>query len=156
MPTPGLQKLERSLKQIRIGAVRDVQRLQKKAEQDGLVERTEQFEVGVSGVAQEFFSWQTFDLTFTTVFVDATGERDSPLTRPHISVGSEIYTPTPVAIQAVVMEWKTNERNETLGAKVAIGVASTDLPTKFRGAAHLTFQGMGQPLNTFDDSELLP
>lgn len=156
MPEPGLQRLEKSFKQIRIGAVRDVQRIQKKAEADGLIERVEQFEVGVSGVAQEFFSWQTFDLTFTTVFVDATGERDSPLTRPHISVGSEVYTPTPVALEAVVMEWKTNERNETLGAKVAIGVASTDQATKFRGAVHLTFQGFGQPLNTFDNAELLP
>jgi len=156
MPEPGLQKLERSIKQLRIGAVRDTQRINQKAEADGLIERDEQFVVGVSGVAEEFFSWEQLELTFATVFVDATGQRDSPLTRPHISVGSELYTPIPVSITAVVMGWKTNERNETLGAKVAIGVASTDQATKFKGAVHLGFQGFGQPLNTFGDEELIP
>ncbi len=154
MPTPGLQKLERSLKSIRIGAVRDMSRIQKRAEEDGLIERDEQFHLAVAGVAQEFFKWSEVDINFTTIFVDATGQRDSPFDRPHISVGSELYTPTPVSLQAVVMEWKTNQRNETLGAKVAIGVSSTDLPTKFKGAVHLTFQGFGQPLNTFNDEEL--
>lgn len=156
MPEPGLQRIERSFKAIRIGAVRDVQRLQKKAEADGLIERDEQVEVAVSGFAEEFFSWQELDVTFATVFVDATGQRDSPLTRPHISVGAELYTPVPVALTAVVMSWKTNDRNETLGATVAIGVSSTDNATKFKGAVHLTFEGYGQPLNTFSDAELLP
>jgi hypothetical protein len=154
MPTPGLQKLERSFKAIRIGAVHDMQRIQKRAEEDGLIERDEQFQIAVSGLAEEFFKWSVADIKFTTVFVDATGQRDSPFDRPHISVGSELYTPVPVALQAVVLEWKINERNETLGAKVAIGVSSTDLPTKFRGSVHLTFQGYGQPLNTFNDEEL--
>lgn len=155
MPRPGLQKLERSFKAIRIGAVRDVQAIQKKAIEDGLIEREEQFQIAVSGVAQEFFAWQTVDIVFSTVFVDATGQRDSPFDRPHISVGSELYTSTPVAVQGVVMSWKTNDRNETLGAKVAIGILSTDKATKFRGSVHLTFQGFGQPANTFSDEELM-
>lgn len=156
MADPGLQKLERSLKKIRIGSVRDMQRIQKKAEADGLIERTEQFHLAVSGLAEEFFDWNTVDINFATVFVDATGQRDSSFDRPNISVGSELYTPDPVAITGVVMGWKTNERNETLGAKVAIGVSSTDKATKFKGAVHLTFQGFGQPLNTFGDAELQP
>lgn len=154
MPSPSLQKLERSFKQIRIGAVKDGQKLQERAEEDGLIERDEQFRVAVSGVAEEFFTWQEVDLTFSTAFVDATGQRDSPFDRPHISVGSELYTPTPVAVTAVVMGWKTNDRNETLGATVALGISSTDHTTKFKGSVHITFQGFGQPVNTFDDGEL--
>lgn len=156
MAEPALQALDRSFKAIRIGAVRDVDKLRARALADGLIERDEQFHLMVSGVAQEFYAWQQKDLAFSTVFVDATGQRDSPFDRPHISVGSELYTPTPVSIVATVMSWKTNERNETLGCRVAVGIQSTDLPTKFKGALHLTFQGFGQPANTFDDAELIP
>lgn len=155
MPDPLINELERSFKNIRLGAVKDVNRIRERAESDGLIERDEQFHIIVSGVAEEFFSWQEVEITFSTVFVDATAQRDSPFDRPHISVGSELYTSTPVSITATVMEWKTNERNETLGAKIAIGVASTDQSTKFKGAVHLTFQGFGQPLNTFNDEELI-
>jgi hypothetical protein len=38
---------------------------------------------------------------------------------------------------------------------VAIGVASTDRATKFKGAVHITFEGYGQPVNTFNDEELI-
>lgn len=155
MPTPNLQKLERSFKAIRIGAVRDVQRIERRVRADGLIERDEQAQIAVSGLAEEFYKWQEVEVKFSTVFVNATGQRDSPFTRPHVSVGSELYTSTPVAITAVVMQWQTNERDETLGAKVAVGVLATDQATKFRGAVHLTFQGYGQPLNTFNDEELI-
>jgi hypothetical protein len=155
MPGPGLQKLERSFKALRIGSVRDMQRYQWRAEEDGLIERDEQVRIAVAGVAEEFFKWTEVALKFTTVFVDATGQRDSPHIRPHLSVGAEVYTPTPVALTATVMDWRTNDRNETVGARIAIGVSSTDLPTKFKGAVHLTFQGFGQPLNTFNDEDLI-
>lgn len=155
MPTPDQQALERSLKALRIGPVRDIERIQKRAEDDGLIEREEQFQIGVAGVAEEFYAWDKVDITFSNIFVDATGQRDSPFDRPHISVGAELYTPVPVALTATVMAWKTNDRNEVLGATVAIGVSSTDRATKFRGSVHITFQGFGQPANTFADEELL-
>lgn len=154
MPGPGLQRLERSFKAIRIGSVQDIKRIQQRAEQDGLIERDEQVHIAVAGVAEEFFKWSEVAVKFTTIFVDATGQRDSPYARPHISVGAELYTPTPVSLTATVMEWDTNDRNETLGARIAVGVSSTDLPTKFKGAIHMTFQGYGQPLNTFNDEDL--
>lgn len=154
MAEPSLQRLERSFKTIRIGAVRDIEGMRKRAEADGLIEREEQVQVNVSGLAEEFIEWSETEIDFRTIFVDATAQRDSPFDRPHMSVGAELYTPVPVALHAVVMSWKTNDRNETLGATVAIGASSTDQATKFRGSLHLTFQGFGQPLNTFDDGEL--
>lgn len=155
MAAPNLQKLERSFKAIRIGAVRDVQRIERRVRADGLIERDEQVQFGVSGLAEEFYKWQEVEAKFSTIFVNASGQRDSPFTRPHVAVGTELYTQTPVALAAVVMKWQTNERDETLGARVAIGVLATDQATKFRGAVHLTFQGYGQPLNTFNDEELI-
>jgi hypothetical protein len=154
MPEPALQALERSFKGLRIGATLDMQKLKDRAEKDGLIERDEQFHLAVAGLAEEFFLWTSTKIKFATAFVDATGQRDSPFDRPHISVGCEIYTPVPVAINAVVMEWDVTDRNETVGATVALGVASSDQTTKFKGAVHLTFQGYGAPLNTFDDAEL--
>lgn len=154
MPEPGLQRLERSFKSIRIGAVRDAQKIQQKAAEDGLIEREEQVHIDISGRAEEFAGWKEVEVKFSTVFVDATGQRDSPFDRPHVTVGAELYTPDPVALHAIVMSWETNDRNETLGCKVAIGVSSTDKSTKFKGAIHMTFQGFGQPLNTFQDDEL--
>lgn len=154
MPEPGLQKLERSLKEIRIGAVRDSQKIAALAAEDGLIEREEQVQITVSGRAEEFASYSEVDVNFSTVFVDATGQRDSPFDRPQVSTGAELYTSEPVTLTAVVMSWRINDRNEVLGCKVAIGVSSTDKTTKFRGAIHMTFQGYGQPLNTFNDEEL--
>jgi hypothetical protein len=154
MPEPALQALERSFKGLRIGATLDMQKIQERAEKDGLIEREEQFHIAVSGLAEEFFEWTTTKIKFATAFVDATGQRDSPFDRPHIAVGCEIYTPVPVAINAVVMEWETTDRNETVGATIAIGVSSSDQATKFKGAVHLTIQGYGAPINTFDDAEL--
>lgn len=154
MPEPALQALDRAFKGLKIGAVKDLSKLQQKAEEDGLIERVEQFHLAVSGVAEEFVGWATQTIKFSTAFVNATGQRDSPFSRPHFTMGSELYTPTPVALHAVVMAWETTDRDETIGATVAIGVSSTDLSTKFKGAVHLSFEGYGQPLQTFDESEL--
>lgn len=154
MPEPSLQRLERSFKTIRIGAVRDGQKIREKAAEDGLIEREEQVHIDIEGRAEEFAAWKEVDIDFATIFVDATGQRDSPFDRPHVTVGAELYTPSPVALHAVVMAWKTNDRNETLGATVAVGVSSTDKTTKFKGVIHCSFQGFGQPLNTFNDEEL--
>ena len=83
--------------------------------------------------------------------MDATGNRDSELTQPHMTCGAKIDSDTPVGLMGTVMEWLTNERGETIGAVVAVGVSSTDQATKFRGAVHVTFQGYGQPLLTFGE-----
>lgn len=154
MPEPSLQRLERSMKGLTIGVVKNKEAADKRAAQDGLTEREEQVHIQVSGRAEEFSSWQRKKVRFGTAFVDATGQRDSPFDRPHFTFGAVIETPDPVGIVACVMDWITTERNETIGAEVAIGVLGTDESVKFRGSVHCTFEGYGAPANTFDDSDL--
>lgn len=143
--------LEKALRGITIGTIKNLKEAEQRAADDGLQEREEQFQIAVSGVAQEFFDWQTVEVRFGTAFVDATGNRDSELTQPHVSTGSVLETSVPVGLLATVMSWITTERNETIGCVLAIGVCATDQPTKFRGALHATFQGFGQPILTFGE-----
>lgn len=144
-----VNRLEGALKGITLGVVRSIDNAAERAYKDGLVEREEQFQVGISGVAEEFFAWQTTEVKFGNVFVDATGQRDSELTVPHFTYGAALDSPIPVGILAVVMGWKSTPRNETIGCTLAIGAAATDRATKFFGTLHATFQGFGQPANTF-------
>lgn len=146
---PSGQRLEQALKGITLGTVIDLRKAEERAYNDGLIERDEQFQIAIAGVAEEFLDWETVDIKFGTAFVDASGQRDSELERPHFTYGGEIETPTPVGILACVLEWKTTARNETIGCKLAIGVAASDRSTKFKGFLHANFQGFGQPVNSF-------
>lgn len=146
-----VNRLEKALKGVTIGTVTNLRRADKRAADDGLREREEQFQIGVSGLAEEFFAWETVRVNFGTCFVDATGNRDSELTKPHFTYGAKIDTPIPVGVIGAVMDWITTERNETIGCVLAIGVCATDQATKFSGALHCTFQGFGQPILTFGE-----
>lgn len=152
--TAMMQRLERSMRGITLGTVTDLKKAEERAQADGLIEREEQYQIAISGVAEEFLDWQTVDIKFGTVFVDATGQRDSELTQPHFTYGAQIDSGTPVGIMACVLEWKTTARGETIGCKLAIGVAASDKTVKFKGSLHATFQGYGQPLNTFMDEDI--
>lgn len=152
MPEPETNRLQKAMRGLTIGVVRDLQDFEKQAKLDGLQEIEQQLWVDFSGRAEEFASWATRDIEFEQHYVDATGQRDSPFDRPHFSYGAVLETPTPVAVFAVVMEYKVNERNETVGAKIAIGILATDRSVNVKGRVNLTFQGYGQaPSGLADD-----
>jgi hypothetical protein len=151
MPGARTNQLSRAMDGLTIGAVKDLRRRDEEMAADGLQEMEEQFEIAVSGRAEEFVAWQYAVLKFGLVFIDGTGDRDSELVLPHFTYGCKIDTPTPVGLIAAVMEWNTNDRGETVGCKLAIGLLATDRATKFRGSLHATFQGWGQPASTFPD-----
>jgi hypothetical protein len=139
----GQEAFKGALEGITIGVVTDLEEFRKLRQVDGLIESYEQLRVEFSGRAEEFASWTEVDLDFVQNFVDATGQRESPFDTPQFSYGAEIETPTPVGVLATVMSWRKNERNEVVGAKLAIGVLTTDRAAKVRGLLHLTFQGYG-------------
>lgn len=145
-------RLGKVLQGLTIGVVNDLQDFERLRKLDGLREIEQQVWIEVSGEAQEFASWQTVEIMFDQFFVDATGQRDSPFDRPHFTFGAVLDTPTPVGILATVMHYRTNQRGETVGAKVAVGVLATDRAVKLRGRVNLTFQGYAQaPTGTPDD-----
>jgi hypothetical protein len=153
MPGADTNQLSRAMDSITIGAVRDLRRLDEQRAAEGLKEVEEQFQITISGRAEEFAAWQFAQVKFGLVFVDGTGQRDSELVTPHFTYGAELLTSTPVVLSAAVMTWQTNNRGETVGAKLGIGVMATDLATRFRARLHASFQGWGQPSSTFQDME---
>lgn len=151
MPEPDNSRLERALEGLTIGVVQDLQDFERLRKLDGLQEIEQQFWVEFAGKAEEFASWEQVDVDFEQFYVDATGQRDSPFDRPHFTYGSVIDTPTPVGVMANVMSYRTNNRNETVGAKVAIGIFASDIAVKVRGRLNLTFQGYGQSSNGLNE-----
>lgn len=149
MSGPDVQRIEKAIKGLALGTVTNMAKAREEAQKDGLIEREEQFQIAISGVAEEFLDWQEIELKFGTLFTDATGQRDSELERPQFTYGAEMTLGGPVGILACVTEWKTNERNEVIGCKLAIGVAASDQSQKFKGYLHASFQGFGLPQNTF-------
>lgn len=152
MPEPDVNRIERAIKGLTLGLVRDQQEFENQIRVDGLQEKEQQFWVEISGRAEEFASWAIREIEFEQHYVDATGQRDSPFDRPHFTFGSVLDSSTPVALFATVMEYMVNDRNETVGAKVAIGMLATDEATNVKGRVNLTFQGYCQaPSGLADD-----
>lgn len=152
MPEPNINRLEKAMQGLTIGVVSDMKDADDRARLNGLQEIEQQFWVEFSGRAEEFASWGMREIEFEQHYVDATGQRDSPFDRPHFTFGAVLDTPTPVGVFAVVLEYKVNDRNETVGAKVALGITATDRATNVKGRVNLTFQGYGQvPSGLADD-----
>lgn len=154
MPDLQVNRLDKALKGLAIGVPRNLQEAQERAYKDGLIEREEQFQIAIGGNAEEFFAWSVVEVKFGTLFVNATGNRDSELEVPHFTYGASIETDSPVGVLAAVMEWKTTDRLEIIGCDLAIGVAATDRATRFKGFLHATFQGFGQPNTTFRPEDI--
>lgn len=144
MPEPQGQRIAKAMKGLTIGTIEGLKQAEKNFRVNGLQEVEEQIWVEFSGRAEEFAAWTTRDIDFVQHFVDATGNRDSPFDRPHFTYGYVLESPTPVGIFVTVMDYRTNERNETVGARIAIGVVSTDQSVNVEGRVNLTFQGFGQ------------
>lgn len=152
MPEPATNRLQRAFKGLTIGVINDYSDIQDRLRVDGLQEIEQQFWIDFSGLAEEFASFVEHDIEFEQRFVDATGQRDSPFDRPHFSFGAVLDSPTPVMVSAVVMSYVTNQRNEVVGARIAVGVAASDQAVNVRGRVNLTFQGFGQaPSGIGDD-----
>lgn len=139
------------MKGLTIGTVEGLKQAEKNFKVNGLQEVEEQVWLEFGGRAEEFAAWGIRDIEFVQHFVDATGNRDSPFDKPHFTYGYVLDSPTPVGIFVAVMQYNVNARNETVGAKVAIGIISTDLSANVEGRVNLTFQGFGQEPSGLED-----
>lgn len=147
-----MDKLGQAMNALTIGTVKAMSRAQEQRALEGLMEREEQFKIAVSGVAEEFPGWSDpIEITFGTVFVDGTAHRDSPYDRPHFTHGAYIEEGGPVGLLGCIVEWITNDRNETLGCKLCIGPVATDVARTFKGEFHARFQGWGAPVDSYGD-----
>lgn len=154
MGKPTMRNVDESFHSLTIGAVRSIESARAQRALEGLAEREEQMKIAVSGRAGEFSSWSEVEIEFETVFVNATGQRDSEFTTPHFYYGAYVPVGGPVGLIACVTEWKTNKRDETTGCVIQIGCQSSDVPRKFSGELHAVFQGFGVPADLYDMTNL--
>lgn len=138
-------RLERAFRGLLIGTVQRVEQAKRQRGLEGLAEREERYAIQVSGRGEEFPSWHEVHVRFGIEFVDATGQRDSWLTRPHFTYGATVEVGGPVGLHACVTRWDVTDRNEVTGCMLAIGAVATDVARKFRGELHACFQGYGAP-----------
>lgn len=149
MGRPTMRQVEESLASVTIGTVRSIEGAKAQRALEGLAEREEQLKIDVSGNAEEFTTWVEVEIEFETIFVDATGQRDSDFVTPHFYYGSYVPVGGPVGLVACVTEWVTNDRNETTGCTLAIGCQASDVARKFKGELHAVFQGYGVPVDDY-------
>lgn len=154
MGRPTLRQVEDSFASLTIGTVKAIDESKRQRLFEGLAEREEQFKIEVTGRGEEFPSWSSVTLEFETVFVDATGQRDSEFDRPHFYYGAYVPVGGPVGLIACVTAWTTNDRNETTGCRLSIGAQATDVARTFSGELHAVFQGYGAPVNVYDAENL--
>jgi hypothetical protein len=144
-------KLERAMNSLTVGTVQAMDRKKRDRLIEGLAEREEQFKIEVSGRGEEFPEWTKVELTFESVFVDGTGNRDSEFDRPVFTYGYYVPVGGPVGLDACITEWNVNDRSETTGCVMWIGARATDVARKFKAEIHAVFQGYGMPPDPYGD-----
>lgn len=150
--------IQRSIGQLAIGVARDVAAKERLAQPQQVMERAEEFQIKVSGLAADLPVWATGELAFDIAYTQAIGRRFSELVRPQISVGFEQTTGvgataarlTPVFASLVVTEWSLTPDDTIDGCTFAAAAIAPGDQVQFTGFIHLTIQGFGAPLEDRD------
>lgn len=150
--------IHRSIGQIAISVQRASDRRRIEQAQQGLAEVDQQFQIDLSGRAGAP-SWETVNITFDEIFVDAPGQRDADLDEPHFTFGATQQKGPPLWITAHVSDWATDAQGNFTGAAVRVGVwnplavAQTEGEPgdPFIARLHLNFQGFSVPNDPSDE-----
>lgn len=133
--------LRRAMAQVTLGTALRIQARAQREAQVAIRELDLQYQVPISGTADSGPAFSTVTLEFDVDFFYAPGQRDSELTRPHMTFGGE--ADGEIMLTATVTDWTIDDDNGAItGCTVAVGaVAATS--TAFKGLVHLNFQGWG-------------
>lgn len=146
--------VDKLVRSITLGVAKDMASRRAQKLLEGLMERSENFVIPISGYVGTTTKWSEMTLKFGTTFVNGEGQRDSQLTRPHISVGSYVPVGGPVVIEACVTAWDVSSKDETVGCTIMVGAHTTDERRKFEGELHVRFQGYGAPADPYGDPSM--
>lgn len=148
--------MERSLRALTVGAHREYRDQDTARAEISAGEYVQQAKVPINGVARSRVEWAEAIITFPEPFIPGYSRTRSDFTKPFFSFGYMIESPAPIVVTAHIAGWIGNE-DETTGARVRIGAWNGDGdPTnldeiKFKGEAHLAFQGFAYPVIEDDD-----
>lgn len=139
----------RAVRGLTLGVMKAADRAREQRELEGLADVEENIKIDVAGRAEEFAAWTRLAIDFETVFIDASGQRDTEFDRPHFTYGAAITKGGPVGLLACVTDWEVNERDEVTGCIIAISAIATDTSRTFQGELHAKFQGYGAPADAY-------
>lgn len=135
-------RLERSLKGLTIGVVKNKQARDDDIASMGAGETEQQARLKISGTVGGDVVWDKRFVPFDVKFIPAQDRRDSLYEDPHMTYGSRLTSTKPVVITCVVGSYRVGDDGEIDGAWIWVGASSgTSSIVKFAGEAHLTFQG---------------
>lgn len=139
----------RAVRGLTLGVSSAMKRAKEQRELEGLADTEENIKVDVVGRAEEFPIWTQVHIEFETVFIDASGQRDTEFDRPHFTYGAVVEKGGPLGIIACVTSWDVNNRDEVTGCVLGISAIATDQGRRFQGELHARFQGYGMPADAY-------
>lgn len=154
--------LERAVTGLAIGVHREVARRRERDRDGEPAERTEQWQIDLTGRATSTPGTAVVELDFQHAFLTAIARRMSQLDRPHFHSGFELTvvndvagnpSATPPMMSAAVVKWDLDGGMNITGASVAITAHAPVGDLTFRGVAHLSFQGYGVVRDSQPDEE---
>jgi len=149
MPEVQVGAIAKSVRGLTLDVIQRTDRAKRQRELEGLRETEEQIKIDVRGRAEEFPEWSEVHVNFETLFIDASGQRDTEFDRPHFTYGAYIERGGPVGLLACITRWDVTPRDEVTGCILAVGAVSTDQARRFRGELHARFQGYGAPRDAY-------
>jgi hypothetical protein len=168
VPTHAIQ---RSISKLAHGIAQEIRSTEQRRKDGALVECVEQFQISVSGTASDYPGWLELELNFNQRFTIGTGNRESNLQRPHFHSSFELTTgqsqnatviesapggvtrSDPVIFHAVVTEWVLDDMAMVSGCKLKLGAVAPGDTVVFQGFVHVSFQGLGAPIQDEDTQE---
>ncbi len=143
----------RASRHITISEPIAVEKRRRELAYDELTEREQQFQLPISGTADEFVGSGTLAIEFELDFFDAPEQRDSSVAFPQFTFGAfltgeEAEDVALIMVSASVSEWVMDEqRGAFTGAVVNVALCTPGISTgvEYSGYIHLVFQGFGAP-----------
>lgn len=138
--------VSRAVRGITVDAITSLDKKRQQLGFDSLGELEQQFQLAIEGTAAQTIAWEEREIKFNVEFYDATEQRDSSFTVPHVTYGAVITSDDPVMISVCVREWNERSDRAIVGATVAVGATNPGgSQVDFEGYVHITFQGYGAP-----------
>lgn len=135
--------LLRSIRAMTFGAIDANAVLRDNRARDGLGEIDQQFQLPISGFANETLAFTEVELDFAAPFLDGYDERQSPYSDPTFTYG--LHMKKGDAIFSVLLRRYVVKHENYVGAVIAVGAYCPVNTSKFEGFIHLNFQGFGTP-----------
>lgn len=145
--------LSRSIAALAFGNVERFYEDQRTRARESLAEYMQQFQVPVSGTLGGSIGWANLNVDFDVPMLRSPASRHAPFDKPTFTYGVYLQTGVDGIIVANVRKWVEDERSVN-GALLRVGayVPGAASETAFKATLHLTFQGLGAPID--DESDL--